>query len=52
MEKSYRKYASKASPRPFFILAKNPKQPLNAERRLSKTVKKLNFIFSLEPIAF
>ena len=30
MEKSCRKYAPKASPRPLFNSGKNPKQPLHA----------------------
>ena len=57
MEKSCRKYAPKASPRPLFILVNNPKQPLHArnilkiryfERGLTKTLKKVNFIFSFQ----
>ena len=30
MEKSYRKCAPEASPRPVFILVNNPKQPLQS----------------------
>ena len=30
MENSYRKSATKASPRPFLILVNNPKQPFHA----------------------
>ena len=61
MQKPYRKCAPKASPRLLFILVNNPKQPLNArssfknryfERGLSKTFKKLNFIFSFQPSPF
>ena len=55
MENSYRKSATKASPRLFLILVNNPKQPFHArnyfkirhfERGLSKSLKKANFIFS------
>ena len=61
MGKSCRKWTSKASLRPFFILVNNPKQPLHArnsfetryfERGLSKTLKKVNFIFSSKPSPF
>ena len=61
MEKSYRKCIPKASPDPFLILVNNPKQPLHArnsfkirrfERGLSKSLKKVNFIFSLNPVPF
>ena len=61
MEKSYRKYAPKGSPRPLFYFGKQPKQPLHAwnsfkiryfERGLSKTFEKVNFIFSFEPSPF
>ena len=57
MEKSCRICAPKASPTPIFILVNGPKQPLHArnclkiwyfERELSKTLKKVNFIFSFE----
>ena len=58
-EKSCRKYAAKASPRPLFInLVNKPKQPLHAkiilkvkyfERGLSKSPKKGNFTFSAKP---
>ena len=46
MEKSCRKWAPKASPRPLFILVNNPKQSLHArnnifERGLSKTLSLL-----------
>ena len=51
-----RKCAPKASPRPFLILLNNPQQPLQArnsfERRLSKSLKKVQFIFSFEPSLF
>ena len=61
MEKSCKKCASKASPRPLFNLVNNPKQSLyarnsfkrnsfNFERGLSKSFKKFNFIFSFEPL--
>ena len=53
MEKSCRKCAAKASPRPLLILVNNPKQRLHAikcfERELSKSLKNFNFIFSFEP---
>ena len=61
MEKSCTKCAPKASPRAFLILVNNPKQPLHArnslktryfERGLSKSLKKVNFIFSFEPSPF
>ena len=48
-------------PEPLLILVNNPKQPLHArnyfknkifERGLSKTLKKVNFIFSSEPSPF
>ena len=48
-------------PEPLLILVNNPKQPLHArnyfkrkifERGLSKTLKKVNFIFSSEPSSF
>ena len=37
MEKSCRKYAPKASPRPFFILVNNLKQPLHAGHSCKRT---------------
>ena len=43
MEKSYRKYAPKASHRPQFLRIRS------SERGLSKTFKKSNFVFSFEP---
>ena len=60
-EKSCRKCAPKASPRPLFDLVKDPNSNcvqeilLNIryfETRLSKTRKKVNFIFSSEPSPF
>ena len=49
----------KLAPDPFSILLNKPKQPLHArnsfknfERGLSKTLEKLNFIFSFEPSSF
>ena len=38
MEKSCRKYAPKASPRPLFILVNNPKQPLHAQNFLKNKI--------------
>ena len=61
MEKSCRKCALKASPRPLLILRYKLKQPLQGrnsfkskifERGLSKNLKKVNFIFSFEPSPF
>ena len=58
MEKSCRKCAQKLVPDPFLILVNNPKQPLHArnsfknkyfERLLSKSLKKVNSIFSFKP---
>ena len=60
MKKPCRKCAAKASTKPLFNLVDNPKQPLHPtillkvtyfERRL-KILKKVNFIFSLEPSLF
>ena len=60
IEKSSRKCAAKASPRPLYNFG-NPKQLLHAknyfkvkyfERGLSKSYKKGNFIFSFEPSPF
>ena len=55
MEKSCRKYAPKASPRSFFYFGKQPKTAIACkkfylkiryfERGLSKTFKKVNFVF-------
>ena len=46
----------KLAPGPFFILVNNPKQILlkirYLERGLSKTLQKVNFIFSFKPIPF
>ena len=65
MGKSYRNSASKASRRALFFFVKTPKQPFDTrnslknkffkiyfERGLSKSLKKVNFIFSFEPIPF
>ena len=38
MEKSYRKYALKASPRPLFILGNNPKHPLHARNSFKNKI--------------
>ena len=57
MKKSCRKCAPKASTRPLLNLVNNPQQPLHTkillkkryfERELSKSLKKVNFIFSVE----
>ena len=51
----------KLVPDPFLILVYNPKQPMHArnsfeirdfERRLPKSLKKVNFNFSFEPSPF
>ena len=51
----------KLAPDPFLILLNNPKQPLHptnsfqnnySERGLSKSLKKVNFIFSFKPSLF
>ena len=59
MEKSCRKCAPKAGPRPFFNFAKYPKTAIEIlfkiryfERGLSKGLKKVNFIFSFKPSLF
>ena len=62
MKKSCRKCAPKASPRPLFYYGKQPKIVMVCikiilkiryfERGLSKTFKKVNFIFSFEPSPF
>ena len=61
IEKSIRKWAAKAIPRPLYNLIYNQKQPLHArnyfkiryfETGLSKILKKGNFIFSFEPSPF
>ena len=58
MEKSCRKCAPKASPRTLFYFGKQPKTAIAwrkiryFERGLSKTFKKVNFIFSFEPSSF
>ena len=60
MEKSCRKSVLKSSPR-LVILVNNPEQPLHArnyfkkryfKRGLLKTLKKINFIFSFNPVPF
>ena len=38
MEKSYRKYAPKASPRLLFILVNNPKQPFHARNSFKNKI--------------
>ena len=59
MEKSCRKFAPKASPRP--ILTNNPKQPLHAKNYFKnkillegiiKNLDKVNFSFSFKPSPF
>ena len=58
MEKSYRKCAQKASPRPFIILVNNPKQLLHAnyfennilKEAYQKALKKLISFFLLNPV--
>ena len=60
MEKSCRKCAPKASPRSLFYFGKQPKTAIACKkfflryfgRGLSKTFKKVNFIFSLQPNPF
>ena len=61
IEKSIRKWAAKAIPRPLYNLIYNQKQPLHArnyfkiryfETGLSKILKKGNFIFSFEHSPF
>ena len=59
MEKSSRKCAPKASPRPLFFLTENSHCMQEIllkiryfERGLSKTFKKVNFNFSFEPSPF
>ena len=58
MEKSYRKWAPKASPRLPFYFGKQPKTAVTCkklfyfERGLSKTFKKVNFTFSFQPSPF
>ena len=58
MEKSYRKYAPKASPRPFSFSSITQNSHCMQEillkiryfeRGLSKSLKMVNFIFSFEP---
>ena len=59
MEKSYKMYGLKASPRPLLILVQKPKQPLQAkypvktyfEYRLSKSLKKVNFFFRAQSLS-
>ena len=54
MEKSCRKYASKASTRPFLIFINNPKQPLHARFLLKIRYFEyvFKFIFYFEPSAY
>ena len=62
MEKSYQKFAPKGSPRPLFYFGKQTKIAIACmkfflkiryfERALSKTFKKVNFIYSFEPSPF
>ena len=61
MEKSIRKCAPKASPRPLLILLNNTNSHCTqeilltirySERGLSKSLKKVKFIFSFEPSPF
>ena len=62
MEKSCRKCAPKASPRPLFILVNNPNQPLHARNSFKneiflkgdykKSIKKLTLISLLNPVLF
>ena len=60
MKNSCRKSAPKASPRPPFILVNNLKYCMQYcllkiryfERGLSKSLKKVNFIFPYEPKSF
>ena len=48
--------SQKLVPDPFLILVNDPKQPLHArnsqERALSKSLKKVSFIFSVKPSPF
>ena len=52
MKKSCQKCAPKASPRPFFILVNNPKQPLHPKGDYQNPFKKLTFIFLMNPVPF
>ena len=61
MEKSFRKCALKANPRPILYFGKQPETAIARnkffktkifEKGLSKTFKKGNFIFSFEPSPF
>ena len=57
MEKSCRKYATTASPRSLFNFGFHCMQEILLkimyfERGLSKSIKKVNFIFSFEPSPF
>ena len=38
MQKSCRKYAPRASPRPLFFLVNNPKHPLHARNSFKKNI--------------
>ena len=59
--KSCRKHVPKASPRPFFILVNNPKQPLHninffknkiLKEHFQKTFKKLTLFFLSDRVPF
>ena len=61
MENHAENVHQKLAPDPFLILLNNPKQPLHArnsfkkryfERELSKSLKKVKFIFSFESSLF
>ena len=52
MEKSCKKCAPKASPRPLFNFGKKPQIAIVYEKGLSKTLKKVNFLFSSETSPF
>ena len=57
MEKSCRNYAPKASPRPFILINSHCRQEIILkvryfERGLSKSLEKVNFIFSYKPSPF
>ena len=61
MEKSCIKCAPKGSPRPLFYFGKQPNKPLHARnsfknkifwKGIIKNLKKVNFVFSVEPSPF
>ena len=57
MEKSCRNYAPKASPRSFILINSHRRQEIILkvrcfERGLSKSLEKVNFIFSYKPGPF